>query len=1038
MDTGGASLAALWDQSDEEPVVPKDITEAAKYGDLKDFSPRMKIIVDRVSAPLTTESKDKLCRLLSKVDFVKVKASNLWDEPSELDVEVQQVTSSANLKLPNEVRIALDGIWRDADFACEREIRAKVNMEVVPKSLPPLPRPVLVTPLQPQAASSSSNPYFKKQIVVPPPRKALFEENFELRQAQVSKEIDQKHLQVTDRLWAVVEAMAENSELFLEYDSAPAAFKPKLMEAWRYSLRDTPTDSIASRINTAKRWTDWATELNLEVWKPSLWHIKMFLFDQQHKGPTVARSQRGNLLWMQKNFKINLYADDPTVEAAAAMGDCGELDQAIPLQPAELVALEFLATNENQFVATLACTWLILANVVLRFAHLQRSCILSVDKLWVIALASLSKSKKAGKRRPFRWIMGRVEIRSNGDWFQRFLDITKVPIGEPKLDAKSWLLADFGPKRANLAKVTQFEGKPMSIQRFHKFSIEMFSIVGLDSVDRSSYSARRMLPTVADILHLPPDQRVKVGAWSDNLAEKSKRQTAMPDRYSHHSLQVEGEIKVKLMLRIKSAVPPKGMELQASNEWPKFLFDACDSAAAEAVFRLWLAGETNSQVLREIQVEEVKKTLTKDVDPQSSSSEATSSSSSSSDSEDSPQKTVEHGPRQFSIMWWKEQQHRFVGFPALEGCEVYITNKSGKPFVWNPITKTSTPAPTNLPQHVEIPNLVKAPETIVRVIQQGKTAPCKNWSLCWPTQEDLEKYASAVFNGQLWHAWKPLGKHVELLQSCVGFEMATDTVAYFVYGEAPAEFQFLRYHCTAAANLFRAIAEGSKKLAVGFSITTSVGPGVYFAENPEGAFAYIKGGTEGLAAFIILKSQYCGKRTKAGNTNNMVLRAADRHQIVAAMVFRSDKDPSTYPDWSICHPVLSLNVPQEYKNYCLKMFDCNQDGKCMSIPKDFQKRDQGFNVSETVDEVQQWHPDDFKWLKGKKGALIHLLGAVPTKETCTSACNITMVSPALEIGFTKALATGRALCPSCLQRAPKAFEAKLSAVAPALFRQPDI
>jgi hypothetical protein len=322
-------------------------------------------------------------------------------------------------------------------------------------------------------------------------------------------------------------------------------------------------------------------------------------------------------------------------------------------------------------------------------------------------------------------------------------------------------------------------------------------------------------------------------------------------------------------------------------------------------------------------------------------------------------------------------------------------------------------------------------------VHQGKTGPFKKWSPCWPTTEDLEKYASAVYNGQIWHAWKPLGKHVDSLRSCEGFEKATETVAYFVYGEAPAEFQFVRYHCTTAANLFKAISEGNKRLAVGFSITTSVGPGVYFAENPEAAFGYIKGGTEGLAAFVILKSQYCGKRTSSGNMNNMVLRAADRHQIVAAMVFRSDKDPATNPDWSICHPVLSLNVPQEYKDYCLNAFECSKNGKCMSIPKEFQPKDQSLIVSESVDAVQQWHPDDFKWLKGKKGALIHLLGTVPTKETCTSACNITMVSPALEFGFTKALSTGRSLCPSCLQRAPKAFAAKLTAVAPALFRQPD-
>ena len=73
------SLAELWNEPEEAAPVQLQ-TEVT-------LSPRMRVIVDRVTRSIDPSARDQVFEFLPKLDFRRVKASNLWDEANELDIE---------------------------------------------------------------------------------------------------------------------------------------------------------------------------------------------------------------------------------------------------------------------------------------------------------------------------------------------------------------------------------------------------------------------------------------------------------------------------------------------------------------------------------------------------------------------------------------------------------------------------------------------------------------------------------------------------------------------------------------------------------------------------------------------------------------------------------------------------------------------------------------------------------------------------------------------------------------------------------------
>ena len=64
----------------------------------------------------------------------------------------------------------------------------------------------------------------------------------------------------------------------------------------------------------------------------------------------------------------------------------------------------------------------------------------------------------------------------------------------------------------------------------------------------TSYSARRCIPSLADLMGFTPAERLKMGGWNSEECRLAKRQATMPDHYSHHRLHTALQAKAAITL----------------------------------------------------------------------------------------------------------------------------------------------------------------------------------------------------------------------------------------------------------------------------------------------------------------------------------------------------------------------------------------------------------------------------------------------------------------------------------------------------------
>jgi hypothetical protein len=110
--------------------------------------------------------------------------------------------------------------------------------------------------------------------------------------------------------------------------------------------------------------------------------------------------------------------------------------------------------------------------------------------------------------------------------------------------------------------------------RFIRFSHDMLKASGVAADDIAAittYSARRLAPTIADLARFDSGARVKLGGWKDQRGEGAdlgleQRRLAMPDRYSDQALHVENVVKCEVVHSVREAVKRAG-EAAPSLDW---------------------------------------------------------------------------------------------------------------------------------------------------------------------------------------------------------------------------------------------------------------------------------------------------------------------------------------------------------------------------------------------------------------------------------------------------------------------------------------
>jgi len=146
-----------------------------------------------------------------------------------------------------------------------------------------------------------------------------------------------------------------------------------------------------------------------------------------------------------------------------------------------------------------------------------------------------------------------------GERIQSYL--RRAAAGQP---APQFILFDLLPARACLSSAVSFAPHAMKMPRFLSLSHKLFrseplrlSESQIESI--TTYSARRVLPSIADSAGLSVTERLAVGAWADVAPDGSSMKVqaarmSMPTRYSEQKLVVASRIKSDLVARTKAAL----------------------------------------------------------------------------------------------------------------------------------------------------------------------------------------------------------------------------------------------------------------------------------------------------------------------------------------------------------------------------------------------------------------------------------------------------------------------------------------------------
>ena len=265
----------------------------------------------------------------------------------------------------------------------------------------------------------------------------------------------------------------------------------------------TPSAHLFEVLTPLRRWCQFCMQLD---------SVKSLI---QSKGPTAALGARRSLAQSEGLLGMYFCTDQHRVRAASGVPSWHEERQATPFRLRHLRFLEHLATSDSEAISWIAIGWLLLALGVMRWAHVQRSTLVELTVDSAIFRCGMGKSARNGSRRPFRWSVFRY-LQNGFDLGARLQSLLQThAVSRPPL------IPNFGPPRASVSELTSaLVGEELSGSRMVRFLRQLMLQADIVLPDTSSkgfstYSARRMLPTVADALGFDEKASNAIGAWGE-------------------------------------------------------------------------------------------------------------------------------------------------------------------------------------------------------------------------------------------------------------------------------------------------------------------------------------------------------------------------------------------------------------------------------------------------------------------------------------------------------------------------------------------
>jgi hypothetical protein len=302
------------------------------------------------------------------------------------------------------------------------------------------------------------------------------------------------------------------------------------LAAWERRFLDTFTAgaSVAVRIAFFLNLERWGIAGRVDIWHLTWGDVERYMWTPSRKqrvAPSIARSRFHNLSWLRKYWGFPIDLTGRTPPAVAPAGIIFEENQAIPVDPSWMLAIENAwnqAEHDSALQTALSMTWLLWTSAI-RLQQMQRSAFTALTTEAVWGVCSLGK-KSAG----FRWAIPRRSLAGydiGGCIFRawkRHADKQNAPLPSVIFELKS--------------------GAPLEYAQTRRVITSALSHVGLEqNLERATtYSLRRGCATM-------------VAMWADQSEQEangfwlSKRSSSMPDRY--HGQRVQRSLVVKLANR---------------------------------------------------------------------------------------------------------------------------------------------------------------------------------------------------------------------------------------------------------------------------------------------------------------------------------------------------------------------------------------------------------------------------------------------------------------------------------------------------------
>ena len=480
-----------------------------------------------------------------------------WDSPEELAAE-----------MPTQVKGHAPALWQLGDRAARAAAQAAARRRLhdhAPETAPATSRPSSLPPARPVPAPRRPG---QLHATVKPVK----------GQPQQRASVAPALVPLLATIWALIAGSQASgwAEDLRELDDKG---REDFRTTWAAGLADTPLQPLRHRIKVWAAWTSFAELAHDDPMSPKPRTIAEYLRGVSVGGPTAAAGQAAALGWMGRVMRLQLGLTHALV-APFTKAAPHHLAQQDPMLMPELVHLETLLSAKNVLIAWAAAVVLTLVVSGLRYAHAQRSTLHgTLPGVWV-GWCNRGKSKDA--RQGFFFAVPQVGVL--GDFVgPRVLELLQT--AWTTAGSSGCLFPDYGPSRVCITQATAWCAQRLPYSRFCSMFTVLMQLPPLQyKGDRkeTSYRCRRWLPTMANLLKMPPPELAAAMDWKEpGGAHKAAYSSTMMARYNGAKLTMSTVSKAACILGARSAATAADNYNLTFDELPGHL-PALDKLRAQA------------------------------------------------------------------------------------------------------------------------------------------------------------------------------------------------------------------------------------------------------------------------------------------------------------------------------------------------------------------------------------------------------------------------------------------------------------------------